>query len=453
MKKIYSLLFMGMSFGANAQITFYLNSLSTGNPVIIDHQAITNDNRGGIAVTQNNVYVTGDSSTGVFNTALTTENASGFIRDAMVCNISGNGGVYSLSSNGTPMQFFGPNGGGDLTELIKLDPTTLAATTTVVALSTPITLNNFIGIFSGTGYCLIQDENFVYKIDFLTGVVTILTSTYNFGAVTRNYCENGASWGVAEYDGTNYSMAYVKNNTTIESRFVNTSLVRQTFSFVNIGNMCSFILSPWNNRWYFHYEGNAQFGGTIETLGSAEASFTGSVPLNVGFTELIAAQKNISTSQLNWKVQKESNITKFVVEKLNSKNEFYKIGEVIPNGTYYYTFMDNEATDSKNFYRISAVEVSGDIFYSKVVNTNNSYRTIQDIAISPNPASNNINIFLGAKAVSGQLEIMNSMGQIISTQIINKDFISVNTENFPIGLYHVRIQNADFIGSGKFIKK
>ena len=37
--------------------------------------------------------------------------------------------------------------------------------------------------------------------------------------------------------------------------------------------MASFTVSLSRNRWYFHYEGSGQFGGTSETLGYADAAF------------------------------------------------------------------------------------------------------------------------------------------------------------------------------------
>jgi hypothetical protein len=453
MRYIYILLFTVLGFGAHAQITFYISGLGNQGANIIDHFATTGDDRGGIAISQNYVYYSGDTSTGRFGTDLLSQDAAGVIRDAMVCNISGNGGIYSLYSGNAPMKFSGLNGGGVFTKLVKLDPMTLAATTTVIPLSSPINLNNFIGIFSGTGYCLIQDQNAVYKIDFATGIVTTLTTNYDDVAGERNLCENGASWGVAEYDGTDYSLAYVKNINTIESRYVSNSQLRQSFSFVNLGDMCSFVVSPWTNKWYFHYEGNAQFGGVTETMGAAELSYVGSVPLNVGFTELNAQQKSINTAKINWKVQKEDNVTAFEIEKMNSQNEFFKIGSVKPNANFYYTFFDENATDSKNYYRIKVIEANGDTYYSAIVNTSNGYKPVQDITITPNPADEKINIFLGNDAGNSKLEIINNMGQVVFTQNGSKDYLSADISHLAKGYYHVRITGDNTLSTGKFIKK
>jgi hypothetical protein len=456
MKKIYSILLLTLALQADAQIPFYITGLGTTNSNVQNCYTTINDRRGGIALMQNNIYFTGDSATGVYDKFLGNPVKSNFIHDGLVCNISGNGGVYQMyDNNNLPMKFF-LAGGGDLTKLVKLDPITMAPTATNVSLSTPITLNNFIGIFSGPGYCLIQDENFVYKIDFATGMTTIESSTYSYNTISHVQCENGAYWGVAEFDGTNYSIAFVKNATTIESRMIGTSAVRATFNFSNLSNMCNFIVSPWNNRWYFSHEGNSQFGGATtpeaETIGSAEMTIFGNVPLSIGFKEINANQLNLNTAKINWKVEKESDIAKFEVEKMNvSSNEFYKIGEVIPNGYLSYTLRDENATDAKSFYRIKAIQLNGEEFYSIVVAASNS-KPIVNLTIAPNPAKEIVNILVGAKAIGSKLDVLNNLGQVVCTKDITDATVKINVESFPIGFYHVRVQGDAYNAIGKFIK-
>ena len=55
---------------------------------------------------------------------------------------------------------------------------------------------------------------------------------------------------------------------------VPTGTVTTVATFSNLGDMCSFTVSPSTNRWYFHYEGSAQFGGSSETVGYCTAAFT-----------------------------------------------------------------------------------------------------------------------------------------------------------------------------------
>jgi Secretion system C-terminal sorting domain len=457
MKKFYTIVLLTMAMNAKAQIPFYITSLGTSNSVVNDCFTTINDRRGGIALMQNNVYITGDSSTGVFDKFLGAPVKSNFIHDGLVCNISGNGGVYQMYDlSNQPMKFF-LGGGGDLNKLVKLDPITMAPTASTITLSTPITLNNFIGIFSGPGYCLIQDENMIYKIDFATGLTTIVSSTYSFNTVSHVQCENGAYWGVAEYDGTNFYIAFIRNATTIESRNVVTSAVRATFSFSNLSNMCNFIASPWNNRWYFSHEGNSQFGGSnlseAETVGSADMTIFGNVPLSIGFKEISAKQESLNTARVYWKVEKETEITNFQLEKMDiASNVFYKINEAAPTGQLSYTLTDDKATESKSYYRIKAIQKNGEEFYSTVQSVTNN-KPILNIIISPNVASDFINILLNNKAIGSKLDVVNNYGQIVKTQNISSTKEKIMIQDLPIGFYHIRVQGDSFSGIGKFMKK
>ena len=45
-------------------------------------------------------------------------------------------------------------------------------------------------------------------------------------------------------------------------------------TFSSLSDMCSFTVSPSNNRWYWHHEGGSQFGGSDESIGYRNATFT-----------------------------------------------------------------------------------------------------------------------------------------------------------------------------------
>ena len=44
-------------------------------------------------------------------------------------------------------------------------------------------------------------------------------------------------------------------------------------TFTSLSDMCSFTVSPSTNRWYWHHEGNSQFGGSDESIGYCTAAF------------------------------------------------------------------------------------------------------------------------------------------------------------------------------------
>jgi hypothetical protein len=459
MRKIYiSTFFILLGFAAKAQNIFYVTDLNTLNPSITDHLSSTGDDRGGIAVTQSHVYYTGDVATAVIPVSLTGAQASTAHRlDAFVCNISGNGGIYSITNNGTPVQFFNNSTNVTINRLVQLDPLTLAPTTSFVNLSTPITFSqlggNFVGLYSGPGYVIFEDNSDVYKVDLTNGAVTTLST--NFNLPQKQYCENGSNWGIAEYDGTNYAITYVKDINTIESRYINSSNVRASWSFTNLGDMCSIIVSPWNNRWYFNYEGNAQFGGNAsngETIGFANATYFGNLPLSISFTNIKAQQITKSSATINWTIKDNNDVQYFEVEKLNAKNEFEKIGELNADNSLNYSFIDNNATSEVNTYKVIAHFANGSFVTSEVVNTLNNFDTNNGLQVTPNPANAEIHIIIGDAFANNTIQIVDVTGKIVMQANATAAVTTLDVSTLVKGMYVVRIINSNGVESKKFLK-
>jgi len=93
------------------------------------------------------------------------------------------------------------------------------------------------------------------------------------GTFTATFSENWSRWGVSEFDGTNYTVIYV-NGTQIQRRVLPTGTTTTVQTFTSLSDMACFTYSPWHSRWYFHYEGSAQFGGSAETAGYAAGTHT-----------------------------------------------------------------------------------------------------------------------------------------------------------------------------------
>src|SRR6185503_15208000 len=162
--------------------------------------------------------------------------------------------VYSLGDGPTPI----PYGGGTVTSLIEIDGETGDLTANTIALSAPINVSEPTGIFAGYDQVVLLTEGRAYSIHLPTGFVTDL------GPMTmpdHQSCENWAFWGVAEnFDGAAH-VVYVHDNQTIERARVPDGATEVLASFGNLSDMCSFTFSLSLNRWYFHHEGNSQFGG------------------------------------------------------------------------------------------------------------------------------------------------------------------------------------------------
>jgi|GEM_PF-590587 len=249
---------------------FSISTLTPNNAVVVDVNALVGDDRGGLAVSGSQVFLSGDVATARFNRDTLGGGASlGVVRDGLVANLA-DSTVYLLgnaSSNALP------SGGGTFATLIELNGSTGVPSGNVIALSTPITLtgsSSSVGIFSGWNRVVVHTGTRVYRVSLPDGTVTDLGA---MAVPTRTASESWAYWGVAENVGSATRIVYVRNNTTISRTTVPSGATSTVATFANLNDMASFTVSVAQNRWYFHHESSSQFGAFSESLGYADATF------------------------------------------------------------------------------------------------------------------------------------------------------------------------------------
>jgi plastocyanin len=250
---------------------FRIVSLTPNNSAVVEHNFLTDDDRGGIAASGSQVFYTGDGSTARFGLGDLSGGVSLAGRyDAMVSNLRTET-VYSLGNGTTPI----PHGGGIVTTLIEIDGESGELTANTITLSQPINVSEEAGIFSGYDQVVLLSEGRAFNIHLPTGLVTALGV---MAMPDHQGCENWAFWGVAEnFDGAAH-VVYVRDSQTIVRARVPDGATEVVATFDHLSDMCSFTISLSLNRWYFHHEGGSQFGGTEETVGFADAVWEFPVP-------------------------------------------------------------------------------------------------------------------------------------------------------------------------------
>ena len=257
----------GACVAAITGLSFRIDTLSTAGCAAIEHNTVTGDDRGGIAVSNSQVFYTGDSATGRFNlTTLAGGIGVGRQYDAMVSNLR-TGKVYTFGLSATTAMGYG---GGTATHLIEINGDTGALTTTAIALSTPIAMGYGTGIFSGYDRMGVHTGTRFFHIS-PTGLVNDLGG---MPGLAHTGCESWAFWGTMEFFGGQLYVDYVSNSTTISRATVPSGTVSTLGAFTNLSDMCSFTVKPSNNRWYFHNEFTSQFRSGDETLGYCTAAFS-----------------------------------------------------------------------------------------------------------------------------------------------------------------------------------
>ena len=263
----------GSVVSTNAQLkidedlTFRIIDFLTNGAMVAEHNNVTGDDRGGIAVSSTMVFVTGDTTTGRFRrTDLGGGTAVGTQYDALVSDLRTET-VYSLGNGSQPLAY----GGGRLDGLLEINGATGTFTGRRIPLSTSINVTFNTGIFSGYNRIVIATGNRAYNIDLPSGEVTDLGQSSFFN---HTFSESWAYWGLAEYFGGSIFMVYVQDQNTIVRTRLPDGPTTTVSSFSNLSDMASISFSTSLSRWFFHFEGFSELGSGDELVGSAKAYFT-----------------------------------------------------------------------------------------------------------------------------------------------------------------------------------
>jgi uncharacterized repeat protein (TIGR01451 family) len=271
----------------DADLVFHILTLQTNSFVAVEHNGITGDDRGGIAVSADNVFVTGDSATGRFPIDnLGGGTSLGRIYDALTANLRTDT-VYSLGNGANPIQYQNFSlSANSLNSLLEIDGVTGQLTGQRINLSASIPISTSSGIFAGYDRVVIYSgaNSRVYDIRLPSGMVTDLGTP---GSLSRQTSESWGFWGVAEYFAGSIYLLYTQSvfaDGVSGTAIARTRLADRTTTQLlgpipspGLADMASFTFSVSRSRWFFHHEGTSIFrllGGPDETVGSAKASFT-----------------------------------------------------------------------------------------------------------------------------------------------------------------------------------
>lgn len=239
-------------------------TLSSTNCGVIDHNDVTSDDRGGIAITANRVFVGGDGQTASYDLSLATGAGLGMILDTIFSDL-GDERAYVFAA-GSPPQ---PVATGRADSLLALDDG--GNLSTAIPLGQAITLGSGGAIHATIGGALIVAGGRVYRVETPSGAVEDLGPA---PSLSRYGCEGPYTHGVAELIDGAWWLAYRTNAAAAIVRTrVSDGQTETIAAFADLSDLCSFTVSPRLNRWYFHHENSSQFGVGSELLGSCEASF------------------------------------------------------------------------------------------------------------------------------------------------------------------------------------
>lgn len=149
----------------------------------------------------------------------------------------------------------------------------------------------------------------------------------------------------------------------------------------------------------------------------------------------VKAYQQSNDIAVEWKVQDESAIRHYDVEKSVDGRTFSKAATQIATGnnlsTVTYNWLDVNATPGNNFYRIRSVGLNGEIKLSQIVKVTIG-KGRADYTVYPNPLTGNTIIlqFINQQKGTSHVRLINSLGQImLSRQIAHEQGSSTQTIN------------------------
>ncbi|MEO5648922.1 MAG: T9SS type A sorting domain-containing protein [Ginsengibacter sp.] len=147
--------------------------------------------------------------------------------------------------------------------------------------------------------------------------------------------------------------------------------------------------------------------------------------LPVTFVSVKATQKNADIA-VEWKVENESNLKQYEVEKSLDGNTFSKVGTLAAatvRGAGVYNWLDQQAAAGYNYYRIRSVDINGQTSLTQIVKVLVE-KTASSMKVYPNPAVNaNVTLQLTHQPAGiYYARLLNPLGQvIISKQILHTE--------------------------------
>jgi uncharacterized delta-60 repeat protein len=171
----------------------------------------------------------------------------------------------------------------------------------------------------------------------------------------------------------------------------------------------------------------------------------------------INAQSKANGVEVSWKMPSENNIATYHVERSSDGRSFEQAGSVASRGnsvaTAVYSFTDTQPFGGTSFYRVKAINRSGESKYSPLAKVNTGKSQLM-LSIYPNPVKDQLNIFLSnAGSGSYNVKITAAGGAVVathSTSQITNNIIRINTSRFTPGIYIVEVTNEK---GDKLIKK
>jgi hypothetical protein len=416
----------------------------------VDHNTYTGDDRGGIAVTRDYVYINGDGNMVRYNAADMTNPVVLPQNDGIFSDLF-DGQLYALFntvSNSYPQGTYISN--DSINAIVKLDEMLNPIDTILLSQQINISSStNKAGVFAGSGYLILYSggtNGTFYRIGLPSGNVINL-GTYALTGLESS--ENWANWGIADSIAGDYYVIYKPSTSESIERMNLTTYATQTIqnNYSDLGNMHSITYSPWLKRIYFHNEYNNDWGSFSEAGGYIEASHISLGVLTPYGNCMGEAYVEVQNPQVNLGPDTVANQGYVLDAGPGFVNYYWSTGEttqsitVNGSGAYSVTVVTSAGCVASDavFIIITGIEELAAQFGAKVY---------------PNPSAGQFTIQLPNNRMALQAVITDMTGKVVySESLTNQTTYTVNLEGTAKGVYFLQLTDGQKTVTQKLIIK
>jgi len=202
---------------------------------------------------------------------------------------------------------------------------------------------------------------------------------------------------------------------------------------------------------------NSYFGSSAgDGSGANNAGVIPSSPIVLPLDFLsFTAEKSGAANVLVWAVAQTQETVKFTVQRSADGTQFADIAYVNGLEELSYTFTDATPLAGRNFYRVQATDIDGEVKYTSVLLVNREDATAAEFHVFPNPAHGSFTIQLaGATNDNVGVSIEDRAGATVYRTITTAANGRINITNIGSvapGIYLLRVSTKDGIQTGKLI--
>jgi hypothetical protein len=168
------------------------------------------------------------------------------------------------------------------------------------------------------------------------------------------------------------------------------------------------------------------------------------------------AQNLATVNHLNWQDMGSSKVATYTVERSTDGKNFTKIESVsaeLNKDVYYY--IDKNPIKGLNFYRLSIVQKTGILSYSKVVSAEVKNKAVE-IQVHPNPVMDELTVTLigNLEHKMAHLLLIDALGHVVENKTIDGGGIyKFNMQALASGFYMLKYQDEEGVALYKLNKQ